>query len=170
MKYKYVFVTILVVVISFVLFGCTDLFGPSPNQLASDLLSKVFTASATEVVYVRTEDATLTSGAVNLLDFVKYLLKPTGYPTPTITVKTVTDYSAKLTYNIQNPPTFIEKVYMIGILAVYGTGSSATSTALMLPMVTIKNTAKKGFFFAVYYDEASETKYYPPYTSSPPVL
>lgn len=170
MKYKHVFVAILAVAISFGLFGCADLFGPSPNQLASDLLSKVFTASATEVIYVQTEDATLTSGAVNLLDFVKALLKPTGYPTPTITVKAVADYSTKLNYNVQNPPTFVDKIYMIEVLAVYGTGSSATSTASMLPMVTIKNVAKKGFFFAVYYDEASDTKYYPLYTLLPPVL
>lgn len=170
MKYRHVFVVISAVAIIFVLFGCADLFGPSPNQLASDLLSKVFTASATEVVYVQTEDATLTSAAVNLLDFVKALLKPAGYPTPTITVKAVVDYSAKLTYDVQNPPTFIDKVYMVEILATYGTGSSATSTASMLPMVTIKNVDKKGFFFAVYYDEASNTKYYPLYTLLPPVF
>ncbi|MEN3008709.1 hypothetical protein [Pseudothermotoga sp.] len=159
MRYKYVAVVILTITIIFVLSGCTDLFGPSPNQLASDLLSKLFTASATEVIYLVTADATLITEANRLHNIVKGSLKPSGYPTPTIAVKGVVDYSTK-SYLVQNPPTFIDKVYMIEVLATYGTGSSATSTALMLPMVTIKNVAKKAFFFAVYY-EGTTPKFYP---------
>lgn len=168
MRYKYVLIMVLAATIIFVLSGCANLFGPSPNQLANDLLSKLFTASATEVVYVKTMDATLTTEASELLDSVKHLLKPSGYPTPTITLKNVTDYSTKFIYLVQNPPTFVEKVYMIEVLATYGTGSSATSTALMLPMVTIKDVAKKAFFFAVYY-EGTTPKFYPivPYATRP---
>lgn len=159
MKYRYVVLSMVALLIMLTLSGCMDLFGTSPTTMAKDLISKLFTDPATELVYV--EPATDTD-LINVADIIVGGLRQIitfGYTaTPTLNVKAVTDYSTDakwVPYLITGKPDFVDKVYMVEIVA----SSQATTTSITLPMITVKGVANKGFFFAVYYEGATPTFY-----------
>jgi hypothetical protein len=153
-------VFVSVVTVTLILAGCTmlDLFGKSPTQLAKDLLDIVFTASATELVYIPTNDATTStlgyaSGVVN---FVRGFLTFGGTATPTkIEVTNVVEYTNYKFYQVSGAPNFVEKVYMINLALTY----SATKVATEIPMITIQNVRNRAYFFTVYLVSGQPTLY-----------
>jgi hypothetical protein len=137
-----------------------DLFGKSPTQLAKDLLDIVFTASATELVYIPTDDATTTTldYASDVVNFVRGFLTFGGTATPTkIEVTNVVEYTNYKFYQVSGAPNFVDKVYMINIALTY----SATKVATEIPMITIEieNVSNKAYFFTVYLDNEQPTLY-----------
>lgn len=161
MKYRFILLSMAALLIALILSGCADLFGtsPTPKDLAEALVSKLFTASSTELIYVKPATDT---GLINIANGIVLGLKVSitlYHPaTPTLSVKAVTDYSADaklFPYLITGKPDFVDKVYMVEILA----SSSATSTCVTWPMITVKGVTNKGFFSALYYEDASSTIY-----------
>ena len=159
MRYgRLVFVS--VVAVTLILAGCTmlDLFGKSPTQLAKDLLDVVFTASATQLVYIPTDDATTStlSLANGVAQFVRGFLRFGDTATPTkIEVIDVVEYTNYKFYPVSGAPNFVDKVYMINLALTY----PATKVATEIPMVTIKNVPNKAYFFTVYLEGATPTVY-----------
>lgn len=159
MRYgRLVFVS--VVAVTLILAGCTmlDLFGKSPTQLAKDLLDIVFTASATQLVYIPTNDATTsTLGYANgVVSFVRQFLTFGGTATPTkIEVTNVVEYTNYKFYQVSGAPNFVDKVYMINLALTY----SATKVATEIPMITIENVQNKAYFFTVYLVSGQPTLY-----------
>jgi hypothetical protein len=146
-----------------------DLFGKSPTQLAKDLLDIVFTASATELVYIPTNDATTSTldYASGVVDFVRGFLTFGGTATPTkIEVTNVVEYTNYKFYQVSGAPNFVDKVYMINIAVTYGETTQATKVATEIPMITIQNVQNKAYFFTVYLDNDQPTLYPSP-TSLP---
>jgi len=153
-------VFVSVVTVTLILAGCTmlDLFGKSPTQLAKDLLGIVFTASATELVYIRTNDATTSTldYARGVVSIVRGFLTFGGTATPTkIEVTNVVEYTNYKFYQVSGAPSFVEKVYMINLALTY----SATKVATEIPMITIQNVQNKAYFFTVYLDNEQPTLY-----------
>lgn len=159
MKYRYVVLSMVALLIALTLSGCADLFGTSPTAMAKDLISKLFTAPATELVYVKpATDTGLINVADGIVDVLREIMTYAHTATPTLNVKAVTDYSSDakwLPYLITGKPDFVDKVYMVEIVA----STSATSICVTWPMITVKGVANKGFFFAVYYEGATPTFY-----------
>ncbi|WP_448532363.1 hypothetical protein [Pseudothermotoga sp.] len=160
MRYgRLVFVS--VVAVTLILAGCTmlDLFGKSPTQLAKDLLGVVFTASATELVYIPTNNATnstLLEYASDVVNSVRQFLRFDGTATPTkIEVIDVVDYTKYKFYQVSGAPNFVDKVYMINLALTY----SATKVATEIPMITIENVRNKAYFFTVYLVSGQPTLY-----------
>jgi len=152
-------VFVSVVAVTLILAGCTmlDLFGKSPTQLAKDLLGIVFTASATELVYIPTNHATTStlgyaSGVVN---FVRGFLRFGGTATPTIQVTNVVEYTNYKFYQVSGAPNFVDKVYMINLALTY----SATKVATEIPMITIQNVRNRAYFFTVHLVSGQPTLY-----------
>jgi hypothetical protein len=161
-------VFVSVVTVTLILAGCTmlDLLGKSPTQLAKDLLDIVFTADATELVYIPTNDATTsTLGYANgVVSFVRGFLTFGGTATPTkIEVTNVVEYTNYKFYQVSGAPEFVEKVYMINLALTY----SATKVATEIPMITIKNDQNKAYFFTVYLDDNEQPTLYPSPTFLP---
>ncbi len=151
-------VFVSVVTVTLILAGCTmlDLFGKSPTQLAKDLLDIVFTASATELVYVEPDDSEMSDYASSVVYWFRQFLKFGGTATPTkIEVTNVVEYTNYKFYQVSGAPDFVEKVYMINIALTY----SATKVATEIPMITIKNVQNKAYFFTVYLDNEQPTLY-----------
>jgi len=153
-------VFVSVVAVTLILAGCTmlDLFGKSPTQLAKDLLDIVFTASATQLVYIPTNDATTsTLGYANgVVSFVRQFLTFGGTATPTkIEVTNVVEYTNYKFYQVSGAPNFVDKVYMINLALTY----SATKVATEIPMITIENVQNKAYFFTVYLVSGQPTLY-----------
>ncbi|WP_448516129.1 hypothetical protein [Pseudothermotoga sp.] len=149
-----------VVVVTLILAGCTmlDLFGKSPTQLAQDLLGIVFTASATQLVYIPSNDATTSTLdlANGVAQFVRGFLRFSDTATPTkIEVIDVVEYTNYKFYQVSGAPNFVDKVYMINLALTY----PATKVATELPMITIKNVPNKAYFFTVYLQGATPTVY-----------
>ena len=159
MRYgRLVFVS--VVAVTLILAGCTmlDLFGKSPTQLAKDLLDVVFTASATELVYIPSSDATTSTLdlANDIAQFVRTFLRFGDTATPTKReVIDVVEYTNYKFYPVSGAPNFVDKVYMINLALTY----PATKVATEIPMVTIKNVPNKAYFFTVYLEGATPTVY-----------
>ena len=158
MRYgRLVFVS--VVAVTLILAGCTmlDLFGKSPTQLAKDLLVIVFTASATELVYIPTNHATTSTlnYASDVVSFVRQFLTFGGTATPTIQVTNVVEYTNYKFYQVSGAPSFVDKVYMINLALTY----SATKVATEIPMITIKNVRNRAYFFTVYLVSGQPTLY-----------
>ena len=162
MRYgRLVFVS--VVAVTLILAGCTmlDLFGKSPTQLAKDLLDIVFTASATELVYIPTNDATdSTLGyASDVVNFVRQFLTFGGTATPTkIEVTNVVEYTNYKFYQVSGARDFVDKVYMINIAVTYPDPATKV-VATEIPMITIKNEWNKAYFFTVYLVSGQPTLY-----------
>ncbi|WP_448535201.1 hypothetical protein [Pseudothermotoga sp.] len=153
-------VFVSVVAVTLILAGCTmlDLFGKSPKELAQNLLSNVFTANATELVYIPTTDATTStlSFANGVAQFVRAFLRFGDTATPTkIEVIDVVEYTNYKFYQVSGAPNFVDKVYMINLALTY----SATKVATEIPMITIKNVPNKAYFFTVYLQGATPTVY-----------
>jgi len=153
-------VFVSVVAVTLILAGCTmlDLFGKSPTQLAKDLLGIVFTASATELVYIPTNDATTSTlnYASGVVSFVRGFLRFGGTATPTkIEVTNVVEYTNYKFYQVSGAPSFVEKVYMINLALTY----SATKVATEIPMITIQNVRNKAYFFTVHLVSGQPTLY-----------
>jgi hypothetical protein len=101
-------VFVSVVTVTLILAGCTmlDLFGKSPKELAQTLLSNVFTASAAELVYIPTNDATDSTldYASGVVDFIRGFLTFGGTATPTIQVIDVVEYKNYKFYQVSGAP------------------------------------------------------------------
>jgi len=161
-------VFVSVVAVTLILAGCTmlDLFGKSPTQLAKDLLDIVFTASATQLIYIPTNDATTSTlgYASGVVSFVRGFLTFGGTATPTkIEVIDVVEYTNYKFYQVSGAPNFVDKVYMINLALTY----SATKVATEIPMITIKNVSNKAYFFTVYLDDNEQPTLYPSPTFLP---
>jgi len=153
-------VFVSVVTVTLILAGCTmlDLFGKSPTQLAKDLLDIVFTASATELVYIPTNHATTSTlnYASDVVNFVRGFLRFDGTATPTkIEVTNVVEYTNYKFYQVSGAPNFVDKVYMINLALTY----PATKVATEIPMITIQNVRNRAYFFTVYLVSGQPTLY-----------
>jgi hypothetical protein len=157
-------VFVSVVTVTLILAGCTmlDLFGKSPTQLAKDLLGVVFTADATELVYIPTNNATTSTlnSASSVVSFVRGFLRFGGTATPTkIEVIDVVEYKNYKFYQVSGAPSFVDKVYMINLALTYGETTQATKVATEIPMITIRNVRNKAYFFTVYLVSGQPTLY-----------
>jgi hypothetical protein len=135
-----------------------DLFGKSPKELAQTLLSNVFTADATELVYIPTNDATTSTldYASDVVNFVRGFLTFGGTATPTkIEVTNVVEYTNYKFYQVSGAPNFVDKVYMINLALTY----SATKVATEIPMITIQNVRNRAYFFTVHLVSGQPTLY-----------
>jgi hypothetical protein len=156
-------VFVSVVAVTLILAGCTmlDLFGKSPKELAQTLLSNVFTASAAELVYIPTNDATDSTldYASGVVDFIRGFLRFGGTATPTIQVIDVVEYKNYKFYQVSGAPEFVDKVYMINLALTYGETTQATKVATEIPMITIRDVRNKAYFFTVYLVSGQPTLY-----------
>lgn len=129
--------------------------------MAKDLLGVVFTASATELVYIPTNDATdSTLGYANgVVNFVRQFLTFGGTATPTkIEVTNVVEYTNYKFYQVSGAPSFVEKVYMINLALTYSDPATKV-VATEIPMITIQNVQNKAYFFTVYLVSGQPTLY-----------
>jgi hypothetical protein len=155
-------VFVSVVTVTLILAGCTmlDLFGKSPTQLAKDLLDIVFTASATELVYVEPDDSEMSDYASDVVDFIRGFLTFGGTATPTIQVSGVVEYKNYKFYQVSGAPDFVDKVYMINLALTYSDPATKV-VATEIPMITIKNVRNRAYFFTVYLDDNEQPTLYP---------
>jgi hypothetical protein len=156
-------VFVSVVTVTLILAGCTmlDLFGKSPTQLAKDLLGVVFTADATELVYIPTNNATTSTlnSASSVVSFVRGFLRFGGTATPTkIEVIDVVEYKNYKFYQVSGAPSFVDKVYMINLALTYSDPATKV-VATEIPMITIRDVRNKAYFFTVYLVSGQPTLY-----------
>lgn len=177
---KHVFV-LLAVVGLILLSGCVNLFGPTPEDQAKNLVKSFlddvvkvsnaipetipeatdtnFKTLAGKFIHFKSNewnDSNVREGTAELMGIVRDFLTRSGTPT-SISVLGVDDTGVKIPHLVSNPPTHVSKVYTMNLLCT----NASTKTTVSLPMIVVDNSP---YFYTVYIkttDSSTDITYYP---------